>query len=130
MCPSHLKDRQLCTPIIDQAAIEAKKKKELDEEVARVKKEYEEKQRKKKAKEEGDKSKDKDEKEGQGEKKDDEDKKPDSAAGDKAGAISHHYHVSRVWLTYFGCRQMNRPNLRKSPGSSSFTGLPTSHPPP
>ncbi|KAJ4407806.1 hypothetical protein N0V82_009849 [Gnomoniopsis sp. IMI 355080] len=60
VCPSHLKEPGFCTPIIDQAAVEAKKKKELEEEVERVKKEYEEKQRKKKEKEEADKSTDKD----------------------------------------------------------------------
>lgn len=58
VCSSHLKDRGFCTPIIDQAALEAKRKRELEEEVSRVKKEYEEKQRKKKEKEkkDGDKS--------------------------------------------------------------------------
>ncbi|KUI73653.1 hypothetical protein VM1G_09613 [Cytospora mali] len=60
VCPSHLKDRWFCSPIIDQAAIDAKKKKELEEEVERVKKEYEERQRKKKEKEDSAKSKDKD----------------------------------------------------------------------
>ncbi|ROW00651.1 hypothetical protein VSDG_03205 [Cytospora chrysosperma] len=60
VCPSHLKDRWFCSPIIDQAAIDAKKKREMEEEVERVKKEYEERQRKKKEKEESAKSKDKD----------------------------------------------------------------------
>lgn len=59
MCPSHLKDRGFCTPIVDQAAADAKKKKELEDEIERVKKEYEEKQRKKKEKEEADKSNEK-----------------------------------------------------------------------
>lgn len=79
MCPSHLKEPSFCTPIIDQAAVEAKKKKELEEEVERVKKEYEEKQRKKKEKEEAEKSKDKDkDKEKESEEKTDENKKPSS----------------------------------------------------
>lgn len=60
VCPSHLKDHRFATPIVDEAAIAAKKKKEMDEELDRVKKEYEEKQRKKKAKD--DKSKDGDDK--------------------------------------------------------------------
>ncbi|KAK1765374.1 putative upf0589 protein [Phialemonium atrogriseum] len=51
VCPSHLRDKGFCTPIIDQEAVEARKKKELEDEVARVKAEYEEKQRKKKEKE-------------------------------------------------------------------------------
>lgn len=59
VCPGHLQDRQFCTPIIDQAAVEAKKKAALEEEVARVKKEYEEKQRKKKEKEAAEKKSDK-----------------------------------------------------------------------
>ncbi|KAI2783269.1 DUF1742-domain-containing protein [Daldinia loculata] len=51
VCPGHLKDRGFCTPIIDHDAIAAKKKKEMEDEIERVKKEYEEKQRKKKEKE-------------------------------------------------------------------------------
>ncbi|KAI0181562.1 DUF1742-domain-containing protein [Hypoxylon sp. FL1284] len=51
VCPSHLKDRGFCSPIIDHEAVAAKKKKEVDDEFERVKKEYEEKQRKKKEKE-------------------------------------------------------------------------------
>ncbi|KUI58302.1 hypothetical protein VP1G_05596 [Cytospora mali] len=78
VCPSHLKDRWFCSPIIDQAAADAKKKKELEEEVERVKKEYEERQRKKREKEDSAKSKDKDkdtEKEKEGADKKDEVKK-------------------------------------------------------
>ncbi|KAK4034944.1 hypothetical protein C8A01DRAFT_48774 [Parachaetomium inaequale] len=52
VCPAHLKDTGFCTPKIDHAAVEARKKRELEEEVERVKKEYEEKQKKKKEKEE------------------------------------------------------------------------------
>lgn len=50
VCPAHLKDTGFCTPKIDQAAIEARKKRELEEEIERVKAEYEEKQKKKKSK--------------------------------------------------------------------------------
>lgn len=61
VCPSHLKDSNFCTPVIDKAAIEARKKKAMEEELERVKKEYEEKQKKKKEKEqEKEKEKDKD----------------------------------------------------------------------
>ena len=74
VCPTHLKDKGFCSPIIDKAAVEAKKKKEMEAEVERVKQEFEEKQRKKKEKEkekEKGKGKDKD-------KKDDEtDEKPE-----------------------------------------------------
>ncbi|KAK4096123.1 DUF1742-domain-containing protein [Parathielavia hyrcaniae] len=45
VCPAHLKDPAYCTPKIDQAAIEARKKRALEEEMERVKKEYEEKQK-------------------------------------------------------------------------------------
>ncbi|RYP62442.1 hypothetical protein DL771_009732 [Monosporascus sp. 5C6A] len=51
VCPMHLKDTKFCTPIIDHEAIAARKKREEDEEIARLKKEYEEKQHKKKEKE-------------------------------------------------------------------------------
>ncbi|EHK99155.1 putative UPF0589 protein C32H8.01c [Glarea lozoyensis 74030] len=61
VCPGHIKDRKFCTPIIDEAAVAAKKKKEMEAEVEKVKKEFEERQKKKKEKEkEKDKEKDKD----------------------------------------------------------------------
>ncbi|TVY83124.1 UPF0589 protein [Lachnellula suecica] len=61
VCSGHLKDRGFCSPIIDEAAVAAKKKKEMEAEVERVRKEFEEKQKKKKEKEkEKEKSKDKD----------------------------------------------------------------------
>jgi chromatin remodeling complex protein RSC6 len=71
VCPAHLRDAGFCTPKIDQAAIDARKKRELEEEIERVKKEYEEKQKRKK------------DKEAKGDKKDesgdkaDKDRKPD-----------------------------------------------------
>ncbi|KAI4870595.1 DUF1742-domain-containing protein [Hypoxylon rubiginosum] len=82
VCPSHLKDRGFCTPIIDHEAIAAKKKKEMDDEVERVKKEYEEKQRKKQQKEskkgeETEKPKDKEEKDSKDAEKKDESKPND-----------------------------------------------------
>ncbi|PKS13046.1 hypothetical protein jhhlp_000387 [Lomentospora prolificans] len=80
VCVSHLKDRNFCSPIIDQAALDAKKQKELEEEVERVKKEYEEKKKKKdeekkKKKEEEDKDKDEGSKDKNKNKDKDEDKK-------------------------------------------------------
>lgn len=50
VCPSHLKDPAFCTPKIDHAAIEARKERELQEEVARLKEEYEERQKRKREK--------------------------------------------------------------------------------
>ncbi|KAH0429443.1 hypothetical protein CcaCcLH18_08457 [Colletotrichum camelliae] len=93
VCPSHLKDKNFCSPIIDKEAVEAKKKKEMEEEVERVKKEYEEKQKKKKEKDEKDKNKDKEkdkekekEKDNDDKKADDEKKVDDSKAAEKVKA--------------------------------------------
>ncbi|APA12442.1 hypothetical protein SS1G_03963 [Sclerotinia sclerotiorum 1980 UF-70] len=86
VCPSHLKDKGFATPIIDEAAIAAKKKKELDDEIERVKQEFEEKQKKKKEEDtskKDDKEKDSKDKNGEGEtdeKKTDEKKKSDTLA--------------------------------------------------
>ncbi|KAL0934551.1 uncharacterized protein CTRU02_211350 [Colletotrichum truncatum] len=99
VCPSHLKDKNFCSPIIDKEAAEAKKKKELEEEIERVKKEYEEKQKKKKEKDakdkdadkekekEKDKDKDNDNDKSKDEKKAEDEKKTDDAKStDKDGA--------------------------------------------
>ncbi|KAL2752402.1 hypothetical protein ACRALDRAFT_2060974 [Sodiomyces alcalophilus JCM 7366] len=86
-CPSHLKDKNFCSPIIDQAAIEAKKKKELEEEIERVKKEYEEKQRKKKEREEKEKEKEK-EKDKDKDKDSDKDKSNNKAGDEKNDSAS------------------------------------------
>ncbi|KAK1982491.1 VPS4-associated protein 1 [Colletotrichum cereale] len=90
VCPSHLKDKNFCSPIIDKEAIEAKKKKELEEEVERVKKEYEEKQKKKKKeKEEKDKEKEKEKEKEKGKddkKNEDEKKEEDAKSPEKDGS--------------------------------------------
>ncbi|KIM93003.1 hypothetical protein OIDMADRAFT_138539 [Oidiodendron maius Zn] len=83
VCPGHLKDRGFCSPVIDEAAVTAKKKKEMEAEVERVKQEFEEKQKKKKEKEkEKEKGKDKDKseskKDGDEDEKSEEKKKADS----------------------------------------------------
>ncbi|EJT70321.1 hypothetical protein GGTG_12493 [Gaeumannomyces tritici R3-111a-1] len=81
VCPIHLKDANFASPIVDQAAIDAKNKKELDDEVERLKKEYEERQKKKKEKEEeakeGDGKNDKDKEKKEEEKDDKKDSKKD-----------------------------------------------------
>ncbi|PSR92056.1 VPS4-associated protein 1 [Coniella lustricola] len=99
VCPSHLKDKGFCTPIVDQAAIDAQKKKDLDDEIARVKKEYEEKQRKKKEKEEGDKSNEKadDKKEASTTDKKDQAKKPDSTSATKEGESTKAEEEPRIF---------------------------------
>ncbi|KAJ8123487.1 hypothetical protein ONZ43_g579 [Nemania bipapillata] len=88
VCQIHLKDTGFCSPIIDHEAIAAKKKKEMDEEIERVKKEYEEKQRKKKEKEsekeaEKDKEKEKDKKDDTSKTESKDEKKEDSIADEK-----------------------------------------------
>lgn len=80
VCASHLKDKGFCNPIIDEAVVAARKKKEMDAEVERLKQEFEEKQKKKKEKEsakekEKDKDKDKD--------KDSDEKTADKKADEK-----------------------------------------------
>ncbi|KAL9019342.1 MAG: hypothetical protein Q9185_003420 [Variospora sp. 1 TL-2023] len=61
ICPGHLKDKGFCSPIVDEAEVAAKKKKEeLDREIELIKKEYEERLKKrKKSKDSKQKEKDK-----------------------------------------------------------------------
>ncbi|KAK2763986.1 hypothetical protein FQN54_009605 [Arachnomyces sp. PD_36] len=84
-CPSHLKEKGFCSPIIDAEAEAAKKKKEeMDKEIEAVKKEFEEKQKKKKGK----KKDKKDEDEGKkGKSEEDEGKKEEKERDDKIAAI-------------------------------------------
>lgn len=97
-----MKDKGFCTPIIDEAAVAAKKKKEMEEEVERVKKEFEEKQKKKKEKEKN-KEKDKDKKDEDKKEKGDE-KKDDDTVWDA--------NLSREPL-------MNTDNIYKKPDTPS-----------
>ncbi|KAI0909401.1 VPS4-associated protein 1 [Ustulina deusta] len=86
VCLAHLQDRGFCSPIIDHDAVAAKRKKEMDEEVERLKREYEEKQRKKKEKEAEkgkDQDKEKDKKDDQEKGDDKGEKKEDSTSDDK-----------------------------------------------
>ncbi|KAL6714873.1 hypothetical protein ACLMJK_007133 [Lecanora helva] len=63
VCPGHMKDKGFCTPIVDEAEVAAKKKKEeLDREIKLVQAEYEDKMKKKKDKEKERKGKGDDEK--------------------------------------------------------------------
>lgn len=118
MCPSHLKDRNFCAPIIDTAAVEAKKKKEMDEELERVKKEYEERQRKKKEKEAQEKSEEKDkDKSSQTEDKKSTDKKDDDE--DKACVTLQRKRSKQLTC----CRASPTPQLKcqkRSPGFSPY----------
>jgi ATP-dependent Clp protease ATP-binding subunit ClpA len=81
VCASHLKDKGFCSPVIDEAAVAAKKKKELEAEIERVKQEFEEKQKKKKEMEK-EKEKEKDKNKGN-DKKEDDAKKDEKKAEEK-----------------------------------------------
>ncbi|MCJ1342899.1 hypothetical protein MMC31_001088 [Peltigera leucophlebia] len=62
ICQSHVKDRGFCLPIVDEAEVAARKKKEeMDREIEIIKKEYEEKRKKIKGKDSKAKKEDKDE---------------------------------------------------------------------
>ncbi|KAE8453116.1 hypothetical protein EG329_012303 [Mollisiaceae sp. DMI_Dod_QoI] len=81
VCPAHLKDKGFCSPIIDEAAVAAKKKREMEAEVQRIKQEFEEKQKKKKEKDqEKESQKDKDTKDEKKDEKKPEEKKPDTTS--------------------------------------------------
>ncbi|RAL09028.1 AAA-ATPase Vps4-associated 1 family protein [Aspergillus homomorphus CBS 101889] len=92
-CPSHLTDRNFCSPIIDAAEVEAKAKREaMAREIEKVKKEYEEKQARKAKKAGAEKDKDeKKEKEKDKDKdsrdKDGEDKESKAAEKDRDDRI-------------------------------------------
>merc|ERR1711964_649288 len=102
VCPAHLKDKGFCNPIIDEAAIAAKKKKEMDAEIERVKLEFEEKQKKKKEK---DKDKDSDEK--TTEKKVDEKKKSDEPT---LGPVEEEPRVFALQKTFYQQRIEKKRN--------------------
>lgn len=88
VCPAHLKDKGFCSPIVDEAAVAARKKKEMDAEIERVKKEFEEKQKKKEKEKEKDKKKAKDKK--------DDDKKEEKKPEDKVTCYAGQYAHSRT----------------------------------
>ncbi|KAG6354430.1 hypothetical protein INS49_004447 [Diaporthe citri] len=140
VCPSHLKDRGFCSPIVDQAAIDAKKKKDMEAEVEKVKKEYEERQRKKK--EDSEKSKDKDkekdkEKDGD-DKKTDDDKADESKAEQKAEeeepaeeeprvfALHRTFHQNRVYQKRQA--EMAKRNRERIQNPNFFPSVPKGNP--
>lgn len=96
VCLIHLKDRNFCTPKIDEEALKAKKERELAEEKEKVMKEYQEKQKKKKEKEEKAKNKDKDEK-----KEDEKDsKKEDKKKEDEEKPNEVWFGLHRFWRLF------------------------------
>ncbi|KAL8899067.1 MAG: hypothetical protein Q9207_006384 [Kuettlingeria erythrocarpa] len=93
ICPGHLKDKGFCTPLVDEAEVAARKKKEeLDREIELIKKEYEERLKKgKKSKDSKQKGKEKEEvrDDKAGSSKDDEDdKKAEKEKDDKVSQAS------------------------------------------
>ncbi|KAH9907837.1 DUF1742-domain-containing protein [Xylariomycetidae sp. FL2044] len=98
VCAGHLGDRGFCSPIVDEAAVAAKKKqREMEEELERVKKEYEDKQRKKKEKEAGKQSESEKDKDKDKKKEDDKDaKKPESRDEPKSEEKASHFLYLRA----------------------------------
>ncbi|KAK0514481.1 hypothetical protein JMJ35_003098 [Cladonia borealis] len=93
VCPGHLKERSFCTPVIDEAEAEAKKRKEaMDREIELIKQEYEDKIMKKKSKSKEKNAKDEDkgkEKAKDEEGKDDDDEKAKKEKDDKIKALTN-----------------------------------------
>ncbi|MCJ1369473.1 hypothetical protein MMC20_000684 [Loxospora ochrophaea] len=98
VCLGHLKDRNFCSPIVDDAEVAAKKKKEdLDREIELIKREYEEKLKKRKAKDGKAKAKDSDkDKDKEKEADEDEDKKAEEEKDEKIKAIASKDQVPAV----------------------------------
>ncbi|KAG8163965.1 hypothetical protein KVR01_005883 [Diaporthe batatas] len=140
VCPGHLKDRGFCTPIVDQAAIDAKKKKDMEAEVEKVKKEYEERQRKKKEESEKSKDKDKDKDKAGDDKKADEKKSDESKADtDKKAeeeptaeeeprvfALHRTFHQNRVYQKRQA--EMAKRNRERIQNPNFFPSVPKGNP--
>ncbi|KAH8428754.1 AAA-ATPase Vps4-associated 1 family protein [Aspergillus melleus] len=83
VCPVHLKDRNFCTPVVDEGERETKRKEEaMAAEIEKVKREYEERQRRKKEKEKSKEKGDGGDKE-DGTKKDEQKEEKDKKADDE-----------------------------------------------
>lgn len=124
VCPGHLKDNKFCTPIVDPAAVAARRKAEMDREVERVKREYEEKQRRKKEKEaereaerEKEKEKDSDKKD---KKSEDDTKKPEVAKVSHARPISFYSTWKSTKFTLSTERRVTAHPLRRRAPSLRF----------
>ncbi|ESA42036.1 hypothetical protein GE21DRAFT_10577 [Neurospora crassa] len=121
ICPSHLKEPAFCTPKIDTEAIEARKKKELEEEIERVKKEYEEKKKKKeeekgkeadkekeKDKKDGEKSKDKDEKKDEKDQENSKGSRSTSREGTKSPPVEEEPRIFELKPTFYQQRLLKK----------------------
>ncbi|KAL0468066.1 VPS4-associated protein 1 [Neurospora intermedia] len=121
ICPSHLKEPAFCTPKIDTEAIEARKKKELEEEIESVKKEYEEKKKKKeeekgkeadkekeKDKKDGEKSKDKDEKKDEKDQENSKGSRSTSREGTKSPPVEEEPRIFELKPTFYQQRLLKK----------------------
>ncbi|MCJ1237135.1 hypothetical protein MMC14_005119 [Varicellaria rhodocarpa] len=123
VCRGHLKDRGFCSPIIDEAEMAAKKKKEeLDHEIEQIKKEYEEKMKKKKKakddqKEEKGKEDAKDQKDGK-KPRDEEDqraeKEKDEKVLDRIKAVTSKDLEPRIFSLHKNIYQMRLDRIRNA----------------
>ncbi|KAK8107562.1 uncharacterized protein PG998_009575 [Apiospora kogelbergensis] len=148
ICQAHLKEVRFCKPIIDQAAVDAKKQKENDDEIiAQAKKEYDEKQRKKKeAEKSGDKdSKGKDKDKGdksEDEKKDDPKPKDQDKTSTEKASQDEEPRVFELQRTFYQQRltkkrqaeerkrqvEMSRRNRERLSNPSFFPAVPKDNP--
>ena len=99
ICPGHLKDRGFASPIVNEADVAARKKKEeLDREIELIKKEYEEKMKSKKSKKdkkgESEKDMEKDNTKAEEKKTNDEEAKAEQERDDKVGVTDYIRYVS------------------------------------
>ncbi|EXJ80194.1 hypothetical protein A1O1_08336 [Capronia coronata CBS 617.96] len=113
ICVSHLSDKSFASPVVDEEAEAAKRKKELmDREIEKIKQEYEEKQKKKKAKDNSKEKKKDDDDDGKAEKeRDDKIKAIEAGANpnEKASAGA----VPRVYALHRNFYQMRVDRVRK-----------------
>ncbi|PWY86202.1 DUF1742-domain-containing protein [Aspergillus heteromorphus CBS 117.55] len=138
VCPSHLKDRHFCSPIVDTEAVAAKAKEEaLAREIEKVKREYEEKQqRKKNSEKEKAKKDDEKKKDGEGEDKDkaiekerdekiEELKKSGSAADDSPRVFALHKNFYQMRIDRMRNAEIARRNRQRLQDPSLFPSVPT-----
>ncbi|TAQ85088.1 hypothetical protein B7494_g6586 [Chlorociboria aeruginascens] len=132
VCPGHLKDKGFCSPIIDQAAIDAKKKrelkKEMDDEVEKVRKEFEERIRKEEKEREDDEKKDKKEEKKSEEKNPQEKKKADETTSSVVGEEPREFALKDTFYKRRVDKKRNaeiaRRNLERLQSPDLFPSVP------
>ncbi|KAI4132036.1 MAG: hypothetical protein LQ347_002713 [Umbilicaria vellea] len=119
VCPGHLKDRGFCSPIIDEAEVAARRKKEeMDREIELIKEEYDERMKKKKktAKDKKSKEKEDEKKTEEEEAKQAEQEKNDKIKSltSKEGAPSPVDDIPRIYALHKNFYQMRLDRIRNS----------------